>query len=239
MNKKIKLAEWNSIMYQDEKNIESVFLPVGSFEQHGPHGPYGTDSYIAEYITRLLSEKTGIPHLPCVNFGCSDIHKEYRGTISINKNSYISFLSDIFASLLDGNYKNIFVVNGHGGNIQCLNSLADRFKNKLKIIIINWWIIGREFEDFKYEERHHAGAEEMSVLMSLSEKVVYKENLVDTPVSDYNPYQVSKISQLTTTGSIGTTTTASAIRGSDYLFKLLEKIIGKYNLGVHNANISC
>ena len=39
------------------KKIKRAILPVGSLEQHGAHLPVSTDSLIAEYIAKLLSEK--------------------------------------------------------------------------------------------------------------------------------------------------------------------------------------
>lgn len=231
MNNNLNLSDWNSNMYRDIKNTESIFFPVGSFEQHGPHGPYGTDTYIAEYITRILSNKTGIPYLPSVNFGCSDVHQEYKGTITISEKAYIAYLSDVFKSLIKERYKNVLVMNGHGGNIKCLNDLSKHFDEKIKIKIINWWIIGREyFDEFKHDERHHAGAEEISVLMYFMSNIVDDNSFKDTPVLDYNPYQIKKISQLTPTGSIGTVTTASANRGAKYIPELIDKIIEIYEL---------
>jgi creatinine amidohydrolase len=48
-----------------------AILPLGATEQHGHHLPLGTDIFLAEGISRKLSEKTGALLLPTLSFGYS------------------------------------------------------------------------------------------------------------------------------------------------------------------------
>ena len=60
MNNKNNLSSISSKKFEENKYTE-VIIPVGSFEQHGPHGALGTDFLIAQRIAELISKKTNIP----------------------------------------------------------------------------------------------------------------------------------------------------------------------------------
>jgi creatinine amidohydrolase len=51
------------------KDGAPLFLGVGSFEQHGPHLPLGTDAMIATALTDGLAERCGGYALPTLSYG--------------------------------------------------------------------------------------------------------------------------------------------------------------------------
>lgn len=209
-------------------NIDKVIIPIGSYEQHGTHATLATDYLIADEIARRLSERSGIYKLPPIAFGCSALHLGHRGTISIKEESFKSYLSDIIESLIDSKVKTVFVVNGHGGNIRSINAVRNIYSNRITIMVLSWWIIGRELQLFRDDETHHAGSLETSVLLAIDEKYVNKDLYIDNKIIEYDPYNVKFIDDITPTGSIGIVTTASKKRGQVYLDKLVDYIIENY-----------
>lgn len=99
-----------------------VILPVGSFEQHGPHLPLETDTIIAYTIAVRVAEELGAPLLPPIPYGVSPEHMGFPGTITIDPVNYCLLLRDILSSLSRHGVELLAIINGHGGNIDTLRS---------------------------------------------------------------------------------------------------------------------
>lgn len=81
-------------------NTDSVLcLPIGSYEQHGPHLPLHTDTVIAERFTQRLVTRYGDQHdlwiLPSVPYGLSLEHSWSPGTISLRIDLLTRWLNTI------------------------------------------------------------------------------------------------------------------------------------------------
>ncbi|MGH9127162.1 MAG: creatininase family protein, partial [Acidimicrobiales bacterium] len=74
-------------------------LPVGSFEQHGPHLPLVTDTLIAVAIANEISDRYGALQLPPVTFSCSHEHADFAGTVSVSATTLVATVTDIAQSL--------------------------------------------------------------------------------------------------------------------------------------------
>ena len=97
-----------------------VVLPVGSTEQHGPHMPLKTDHYfvyeIAKRAALKASETTRVLVAPVLAFGCSGVHIDFPGTISIGHQTYIALIEELGGSILKHGFEKLLILNGHGGN---------------------------------------------------------------------------------------------------------------------------
>ncbi len=90
----------------------TVAVPVGSFEQHGPHLPLDTDTRIATAVVRALA---GVAQAPAIAYGASGEHEGFAGTISIGTEALEALLVEYGRSACRWARRVVFV-NGHGGN---------------------------------------------------------------------------------------------------------------------------
>jgi creatinine amidohydrolase len=160
-----------------------VVLPVGATEQHGPHLPLGTDFLIVEHITRAAAQETR-PHVdvlvaPTFHVGSSHHHLPFGGTISLSTERYYGALSDMTESLIEGGFRRLFILNGHGGNHEIVQLVARdlALKHQVNLGAASYWDIAREAlaehkPDLCGRLPGHAGAFETSLIMALHPKLV-------------------------------------------------------------------
>src|SRR6266511_1728752 len=79
-----------------------LVFPVGAIEQHGPHLPVWTDTWVVEHIARAAAVAAAdeIPVLvaPTLPFGSSHHHLPFGGTMSLGTETYYRALCDLVES---------------------------------------------------------------------------------------------------------------------------------------------
>ena len=121
-----------------------VLLPLGSFEQHGPHLPLTTDTDIVTAVARgveaLRPEK--VLCLPTLWPGLSTLHLFFPGTMNVSQMPYIQFVIELCRSVVSLGAKKIFLLNGHGGNDvpvrAALRELKSQFP-KPRFVFASYW----------------------------------------------------------------------------------------------------
>src|ERR1700752_5230734 len=67
---------WEEIQSLANSGMNMCLLPVGATEQHGPHLGVGMDTCNAAALCAAVSDETGVPVLPPLNYGCSLGHSK-------------------------------------------------------------------------------------------------------------------------------------------------------------------
>jgi creatinine amidohydrolase/Fe(II)-dependent formamide hydrolase-like protein len=109
------------------KEIDLALLPVGAIEQHGAHLPLDTDSFDADALCRQVAECSGVPQplvLPLIPYGVSYHHDDFVGTISVGPDTLSRMVYEVGRSVARHGIKKLVIVNGHGGNVPCLQFAA-------------------------------------------------------------------------------------------------------------------
>lgn len=155
----------------------SIILPIGSTEQHGPHLPLGTDSYIVKRVSETLAAELKMDLFPVLNYGVSFEHKEFPGTISIQPETLVKTVREICEKLLE-KYTRVIIINGHGGNTTILRSL----KNGKMIFIDLFDFLKKILTDVRETELGgvaHACEVETSLMLYLEPNLVRCEKISD------------------------------------------------------------
>lgn len=146
-------------------------LPVGAFEQHGPHLPLSTDTLIACAIARRLAADYQLLLLPPVTIGCSHEHAGFAGTVSVSATTLHTVVTDIAASLEAAGVPKLVVVNAHGGNHVLRNVVQEANTAGPRMVLFPQnaeWTDARTTAGISTDnhEDMHAGEAETSILLA-------------------------------------------------------------------------
>ena len=173
------------------KKPQGIIISTGSTEQHGPIGLIGTDTICSDLIATKVAEKTGMFVAPAIGFTPAEFNMNFPGTISISEQTFKSLLNEVISSLLKHEFKYVFIVNGHGANIDPIKQLSKKFKNKL--FFKSWWdfpevnkIRSKEFGDW---EGMHATPSEVSITL-INHRVI--DNIELNKLAKKLPEKLSK-----------------------------------------------
>jgi len=164
-----------------------VVLPVGSLEQHGPHLPVWTDSFIAHALAcRAAEEARDVPAvvLPPIWTGLSEHHFPFGGTISVDYATFHALLRCIVRSIRADGFRRLLIVNGHGGNIEPLAISARELAHEFGIpVVATTWptVAAAEIAATLTTQPgvHHACEGETSVWLALDPTQVRQDRIAE------------------------------------------------------------
>jgi creatinine amidohydrolase len=208
-----------------------VLLALGSWEQHGAHLPFDTDTVIIEAVVDAAirsvdPENTQFSVVPTIGVTASDEHNGFAGTLSIGTHN----LSDAIVSIARSASwaRGICIVNGHGGNADAL---------KLVHSALDYENIRHSIWSLPYYEGAdmHAGHTETSLMLHLAPGTVRMDLAEVGAVGDsemlIERMRAGGIKEVSSNGVVGDPTNANAAHGAtmlsfyaDHLTKLLLQI---------------
>jgi len=104
-----------------------VAIPIGAGEDHGPHMALSTDNDILEGVLAACGRMADgdLLVLPTIPFGLDEHHMDFPGTIAVDIQTTLAYLTQVAVSVAAHGLKNNLIVNGHGSN-QSICDLAAR-----------------------------------------------------------------------------------------------------------------
>lgn len=199
-----------------------ALLPIGSFEQHGPHLPLWTDALIASTVAGRAGERLGAMVLPTVPYGTSAEHRGLAGSVWLREETLASVIEDLTLSCARSVTSRVAVLSGHGGNwilrpaVRAINARHPEVSVGLVPEGVLWGdVLAGDL---------HAGEIETSVVMHLDPEAVGP--LPDDHVPDVPREALDLLSmgQLTPDGVWGFPSKASAAAGADVVEQMAARV---------------
>lgn len=107
-----------------DKERAVVIVATGAIEQHGPHLPVAVDSVMGQVwlslALGLLAADFPCYVAPSLAIGKSNEHTGFPGTLSHSKKTMSALLEAIARQLRQWGFRNLAVLNTHGGNTSVL-----------------------------------------------------------------------------------------------------------------------
>lgn len=156
------------------KSVDTVLLPIGMIEMHGPHCSLGTDVWIPREFVRRLDQRIGdrILMAPEVAYGHSWGLAPFEGTIDISAEAFSQYVFEIGKEFHRNGFEQIVLFNGHGGNIPSLTTVAEKLADiGMKVLTINWWVDYREQILEITKGPGHGGEDETSLILAIDENL--------------------------------------------------------------------
>jgi len=168
---------WKDVQ-ENLKQNDMVIIPIGSTEQHGPHLPLGTDSYIGLNVSRMISARTGVVVAPVLWSGYSVYHSGFPGTLSLKPETMEQVLYETATILIKYGFSKIMFFNSHGGNRVVENKVIHRINHNTEALAVSIGIgspiqKGGGEDDVFFD--NHAGLSETSWMLYVRPDLVNME----------------------------------------------------------------
>lgn len=185
---------WAEMSWADFESIDMAraiaVLPLAATEQHGPHLPLGTDTFIMEGMiakaAARLPRDLCVLFLPVQNCGFSIEHADYPGTLTIPHGTLIAAWTALAECVFRTGCRKLILLNSHGGNSPLLNLIAHDLRARLGMFVVlaSWRRFGAPDGLFSAKEQAHgihAGEIETSLMESFRPDLVRMDEAADFP----------------------------------------------------------
>ena len=158
--------------------INTVLLPTGTLEPHGVINN-GADNDAPHSMAKDLAPGLNAMIAPTLPYGMTGSMAAYPGAFEISEAAYRPFIKEVLEGLAKNGFKNIIILNGHGGGqTDVLQAVAAEVANEknVRTLVINWWSFASDvtLEVFK-EDGGHAGLNETAFIQAINPGLVHKK----------------------------------------------------------------
>jgi creatinine amidohydrolase len=145
---RLQLSTWPDIEAYLSRS-QGIVVPMGSTEQHGPHGLIGTDAITSESIAWAMQAHCDVLIGPTLSLGPAAFNLDFPGTVCVRPSTWMALVMDCIQSLSHQGFRAFYFLNGHGGNmaptlsaiqeVQWMRSLANPAAPALFFQVRSWW----------------------------------------------------------------------------------------------------
>jgi creatinine amidohydrolase len=159
------------------RRSQTVIVPVGSTEQHGPHGPLGTDAFVPTEVARRVAPEVDAAVAPTIPYSLSYPHEGFTGVVFLRMSTFAALIEDLCAQLSTMGFRRIVFLNGHYDNTYAIAyacagaAEAGRLAEGTRAFPVNYWdgmTAEEAAEFFDAASGLHANRGETSAVMAIN-----------------------------------------------------------------------
>jgi len=221
----------------------AAILPVGATEQHGPHLGCGVDAVLADKLCAAVAERTRVPMLPTLPYGCSLGHSQrWPGTIGVQPLTLIELVAQIGDWAYASGVRRLFMVNTHVTNAAPLRCSLEMLRSRhddLMVALFNSATLSPRVRAFNVADGDdwHANCAETSLMLALAPELVRPglTGSVDDPDRTGGLVFSHPVNRTSTNGVTGTPSGASAEQGQRAFDWMVEDLSALIERGLHES----
>ena len=202
-----------------------LVVPIGSFEQHGPHLPLDTDTRVATAIADEVAELPFVIVAPPLAYGASGEHAGFAGTLSIGSEVLAEVLVELVRSAR-GSCAGVVFVCAHGGNADGIRLAKERSRCEGDKVFV--WGARVDGGDA------HAGRTETSLMLAIAPNDVRLGELEagrTEPIDElWTELRAGGVKAVSANGVLGDPTLATAAEGRLLFAALVDELSGALEL---------
>ena len=168
--------------------IRTVLLPTGTLEPHGVVNN-GADITAPVAMARAVAPGVNAMIAPVVPYGITGSMEAYPGAFQIPEAAYRPYIKAVLEGLAKNGFKNLIVLNGHGGpQTAVLTAVAAEVsaEKHVRTLVINWWSFASDVTKEVFgEDGGHAGWNETAYVQAADPKLVHPERYNDKLATAY------------------------------------------------------
>ena len=186
--REMERINWMEFREVVPSKVQTVLLPTGTLEPHGVANN-GADNTAPTAMARHIARRTNAMIAPTLPYGITGSMEAYPGAFQITESAYRPFVKQILEGLAKNGFKNIIVLNGHGGpQTAVLNAVAAEVsaERRVRTLVINWWSFASDVTRQVFgEDGGHAGWNETAFIQAVDPALVHPERYRDELATAY------------------------------------------------------
>ncbi len=170
--------------------VRTVLLPLGTLEPHGVTAN-GADIIAPVAIARDIAPRVDAMVAPVIPYGVTGSMDAYPGAFTVPSEAYRPYVRAVLVGLARNGFKNIILINGHGGGQTALLNAVAREVGRaegVRTLVVNWWSYCSDITlEVFGEDGGHAGDNETAFIQAIDDTLVHPERYTGPEMTTANP----------------------------------------------------
>lgn len=157
--------------------IATLLLPMGTLEAHGITS-LGTDVEIPSRLAEAMAPRLNALVAPAIPYGVTTGLGALPGGTHVPAEAFVDYVAAVLTTFTHQGFRNVIVVNGHGGNNAALSDAMRRVHEETGAFVASlaWWSeCAAITEEVFGSPGGHAGVDETAAMQAIAPDQVFAD----------------------------------------------------------------